>query len=87
MKKILAMSLWSLFVLSNVAMARTIYDSKNQIIYNDTIRGHRQAAKAKAEREKKLQAAAAARLDYEAALKTLEKPQPKTNFWQDRIEQ
>ena len=62
-------------------MARTIYNSKNQIIYDDSIRGQRRAAKARIEREKKMQAAAAARLNYEEALKSLEKPKPKNNAY------
>ena len=88
MKKILAITFIMLMCCSGMTLARTKYDSTGRkIIYDGTIRGQKRAAKAQAERQRKLEAAAAARLDYEEALKSLEEPKPKTNFYQDRIKE
>ncbi len=88
MKKFLVLMLIALFCCSGMVFARTKYDSTGRkIIYDGTIRGQKRAAEARAERQRKLEAAAAARLNYEEALKSLEKPQPKTNFYQDRIKE
>ena len=88
MKKILISSLLLMFAFSGLTMARTVYDSTGRkIIYDGTIRGQKRAAEAQAERQRKLEAAAAARMNYEEALKSLEEPKPKTNFYQDRIKQ
>ena len=68
------------------AEARTKYDSTGRkVIYDNTIRGRKRAAEAQKEIDRKMKAAAAAKMNYEEALKTLEKPKPKTNFYQDRI--
>ena len=86
MKKILAISLLLMFGYCTYAEARTKYDATGRkIIYDSTIRGRKRAAEAQRVQEEKIQAAAAAKLDYEAMLKSLETPKPKTNFYQDRI--
>ena len=87
MKKVFAISLMMMFAFCTYAQARTVYDSTGRkIIYDGTIRGQKRAREQKLEQQRKLQAAAAAKLDYEQALKTLEEPKPKTNFYQDRIQ-
>ncbi len=86
MKKILVVSLLLMFGFCTYAEARTKYDETGRkVIYDNTIRGRKRAAEAEKIKEQKIQAAAAAKLDYEAMLKTLETPKPKTNFYQDRI--
>lgn len=86
MKKLLILTLIVSFCCSGMVLARTKYDSTGRnIIYDGTLRGQKRAAEAQAERQRKLEAAAAAKMDYEAALKSLEEPKPKTNFYQDRI--
>ncbi len=88
MKKLLVLTLIALLCSPCVTFARTKYDSTGRkIIYDGTIRGQKRAAEAQAERQRKLEAAAAARMNYEEALKSLEEPKPKTNFYQDRIKQ
>ncbi len=87
MKKILAFTLLILLTSANYVCARTIYDSTGRhIIYDDTIRGQKRAQQQKLERQRKLQGAAAAKLDYEQALKELEPEKPKTNYYQDSPE-
>lgn len=87
MKKLLIVSLLLMFGFGTYVEARVQYDSTGRnIVSDDTIRGRKRAAEAKAERQRKLEAAAAAKLDYEQALKSLETPKPKTNFYQDRIQ-
>ena len=86
MKKILISSLLLMFALNGITLARTIYDSTGRnIVHDGTLRGQKREAALKKEQQRKMQAAAAARLNYEEALKTLEEPKPKTNFYQDRI--
>ncbi|MBQ7287102.1 MAG: hypothetical protein IJW73_05010 [Candidatus Gastranaerophilales bacterium] len=86
MKKIFAISFLLMFALCSLAEARVQYDSTGRNIVNDnTIRGRKRAAEAQREYQRKMEAAAAARMDYEEALKSLETPKPKTNFYQDRI--
>ena len=86
MKKLLIISMLLMFGFGTYVEARVQYDSTGRnIIVNDTIRGRRKAAEVQKENERKMQAAAAAKMDYEAALKSLETPKPKTNFYQDRI--
>ncbi len=86
MKKLLVLALIASFCCSGMVLARTKYDSTGRnIIYDGTLRGQKRAAEARAERQKKLEAAAAAKMDYEEALRSLEEPKPKTNFYQDRI--
>lgn len=86
MKKLLVISLLLMFGFCTYAEARTKYDETGRkVIYDNTIRGRKRAAEAQRIQEQKIQAAAAARLDYETMLKTLETPKPKTNFYQDRI--
>ena len=86
MKKILVISLLLMFGFCTYVEARTKYDETGRkVIYDGTLRGRKRAAMAQKEQARKMQAAAAARLDYEAALKSLETPKPKTNFYQDRI--
>ena len=86
MKKIFAISFLLMFGLCSLTEARVQYDSTGRNIINDnTIRGRKRAAEAQREYQRKMEAAAAARMDYEEALKSLETPKPKTNFYQDRI--
>ena len=71
------------FTLCTAVYGRTIYDSTNKIIYDDTLRGQRRAAQQKA-MENKIQAAAAAKIDYDKALKNLENEgNLKSNYYQD----
>ena len=87
MKKILISSLLLMFAFSASSFARTIYDSTGRnIVHDGTLRGQKREAAQKLEQQRKMKAAAAAKLDYEAALKSLEEPKPKTNFYQDRIQ-
>ena len=86
MKKYLVLSLLTMFVFCGFASARNVYDSTGRTVVKDnTLRGQKRAAVAKAQEKRKLEAAAAAKLDYEEFLKTLEEPKPKPNFYQDRI--
>jgi len=86
MKKLFILSLMLIIAGCNYANARTIYDSTGRhIIYDGTIRGQKRAAQMQAEQQQKIKAAAAAKLNYEEALKSLEEPKSKTNFYQDRI--
>ncbi|MBQ4647363.1 MAG: hypothetical protein IJB79_08445 [Candidatus Gastranaerophilales bacterium] len=88
MKKLFIISMLLMFGFVSYAEARVQYDSTGRTIVNDnTIRGRRRAAEANAEIQRKLDAAAAAKMDYEQALKSLETPKPKTNFYQDRIKE
>ena len=88
MKKLLAFTLLVLLTTGSYVSARTIYDSTGRhIIYDGTIRGQKRAAAEKIEQQKKMQAAAAARLDYDAALRSLEEGQTtvKNTSYQDKI--
>ena len=86
MKKLFIVSLMLVFGFTAYCEARTVYDSTGRNIVKDgTIRGKRRAAEAEKIKQQKLQAAAAAKLNYEEALKSLEEPKPKTNFYKDRI--
>ena len=86
MKKLLIISMLLVFGFGTYVEARVQYDSTGRtMITNDTIRGRRQAAELQREKQRKLEAAAAARMNYEEALRSLETPKPKTNFYQDRI--
>lgn len=85
MKKIFIISLLLIFSFGLYAEARVKYDSTGRkIIEDNTIRGRKRAAQAQAEMDRKMRAAAAAKLNYEEALKSLEKP--KSNFYQDMVE-
>jgi len=65
MKRILSLILMTLILTCGYVNARCIYDSTGRkLIYDDTIRGRQRAAKAKMEQEKRMQAAAAAKIDY-----------------------
>ena len=86
MKKLLVITMLLMFGFCTYTEARVQYDSTGRtIIADDTIRGRRRAAEAQAETNKKIQAAAAAKMNYNEMLKSLEAPKPKTNFYQDRI--
>ena len=86
MKKIFAILFLLMFGFCTFAQARVQYDSTGRnVVYDDTIRGRKRAAEANREMQRKMEAAAAAKLNYEDALKSLETPKPKTNFYQDRI--
>lgn len=86
MKRILSLALLSLILLAGYASARNIYDSTGRhLIYDDTLRGQKRAAAAKAEQAKKMQAAAAAKIDYETFLEEQnKKPARKSNFIQSK---
>ena len=87
MKKILALTLLVLLTTGSYVSARTVYDSTGRhIIYDGTIRGQKRAAQEKIQQQKKMQAAAAAKLNYDEAVQSLEEAKPKTNFYQDSIE-
>lgn len=67
--------------------ARVEYDSTGRrIIHNDSIRGRRQAAEMQRQNQRQIQAAAAAKMNYEQALKTIEKEETllKSNYIQNR---
>ena len=85
MKKFSVMFLLSMFVFCGVAQARTVYDSTGRhIVQHSTIRGQKREAAQKAEYTRKMEAAAAAKLDYEQALKALENEEMKSNYYQDK---
>ena len=78
-KKLLALTLFILLTTASYVSARNVYDSTGRhIIYDDTIRGQKRAQQQKIEERKKMQAAAAAKIDYEKALKTLEEEENQT---------
>lgn len=86
MKKFLIISLMLMFGFTAYVEARVQYDETGRnMVTNDTIRGRRQAAEVQKTQQRKLEAAAAAKMDYEQALRSLEAQKPKTNFYQDRI--
>lgn len=89
MKKILVISLLCLFSFALCVDARTKYDETGRnIIYDGTLRGRKKAAEAQKLQAQKLQAAAAAKLNYEEALKSLEPEpvkKPVSNYYQDRF--
>ncbi|MBQ8636269.1 hypothetical protein IJX73_00600 [bacterium] len=88
MKKALIISMLLIFAFGTYAEARTKYDSTGRnVIYDGTLRGRKRAAEQQKMYEKKMQAAAAARLDYEQALKSMQPQKPKSNFYQDRIKE
>jgi len=67
MRKILTLTLLMLLTMGGYAGARTVYDSTGRhIIYDDSIRGHKRAAQS-TQIQKPIQAAAAAKLNYEDA--------------------
>ena len=84
MKKLLAITFMVLFATTSYVSARTVYDSTGRhVIHDDTIRGQRKEKQTNIDTQRKARAAAAAKIDYEAALKSLES-KPKSNFYQDR---
>ena len=86
MKKVLVLSMLAIFAFTGFASARNIYDSTGRkVIYDGTLRGQKRAKAMQAEKQRKIEAMAAAKLNYEEAMKALEEPKPKTNFYQDRI--
>lgn len=86
MKKIFVSVLLSFLALGayTTVDARTQYDSTGHVIYDDTIRGRKQAAieKVQQSEEQVSQAAAAAKIDYEAAYKALNDSRPKSTYYQ-----
>lgn len=85
MKKALIISLLLMFGFGTYCEARVKYDSTGRkIIEDNTIRGRQRAQQAKELREQRIEAAAAAKMNYEEALRYIEN-KPKTNFYQDRI--
>lgn len=72
MKKTLSLALVSALMLSLSVLARVEYDSTGRYIIKDTtIRGQKRAEQLQNQQERKIQAAAAARIDYEKALRDL----------------
>ncbi len=88
MKHFSIILLTTMFIFCSYAQARTVYDSTGRTIVHDgTIRGQRHATEQRIEQRRKIEAAAAAKIDYEAALKSLEKQEMKSNYYQDRIKE
>ena len=66
MKKLLTLTILSLILFGGYASARNIYDSTGRhLIYDGTIRGRQRAAAAAKLKNQKIQAAAAAKINYE----------------------
>ena len=66
MKRILSLTILTLMLFSGFACARCKYDSTGRhLIYDDTIRGRRKAAQQQVEQQAKIQAAAAAKINYD----------------------
>ena len=86
MKKLLVITMLLMFGFGAYCEARVQYDSTGRkIIEDNTIRGRKRAAEAQELREQRMQAAAAAKMNYEEAMRYIEN-RPKTNFYQDRIQ-
>ena len=78
MKKLLSLTLMSLIIFGGYASARNIYDSTGRhLIYDNTLRGRKRALKA--EQQNKIQAAAAAKIDYN---QNIEEVELKSNYIQ-----
>jgi len=87
MKKTLALALLLFFSMSTITLARVQYDSTGRkIIYDDTIRGQRRAEQAQADNYRKMQAAAAAKIDYEKLMQDIDSQDSgmKSNYYQRR---
>ena len=81
MKKLLSLIIMSLILFSGYTSARCIYDSKGHLIYDDTIRGRKRAAQAA--KLKPVEAAAAAKIDYDKEIAELDNEKPnKSNYIQ-----
>ncbi len=85
MKKIAVLSLLTIFICTGSALARVKYDQTGRtIIYDDTIRAQQRAQQAREIQRR--QGMAAAKINYEAAYKSLEN-QPsnlKNNYIQNQ---
>ena len=82
MKKLFAISLLLMFSFITYAEARVQYDSTGRkIINDDTLRGRKRAAENQAYQHS---AAAAAKIDYDKALKDLGPTNLKPNYYQKR---
>lgn len=87
MKKIFVVSLLMMLGFFAYCEARVEYDSTGRkIIYDDSIRGRQHAAQIQKQNQRQFQAAAAAKLNYEQALKNVEKEETllKSNYIQNR---
>lgn len=87
MKKIFIVSLLLMFGFATYCEARVEYDSTGRrVIHNDSIRGRRQAAEIQRQQQRQYQAAAAAKINYEQALKNIEKEETllKSNYIQNK---
>lgn len=83
MKKILAITFLVLFATTSYVSARTVYDSTGRhIIHDDTLRGQKREKEAAANPQRQ-RAAAAARIDYDKAMRDSDKL--KSNYYQDQI--
>lgn len=87
MKKVIALTMMTMLVFCTCAQARTQYDRGNKIIHSNTIRGEQRAKQEKILNENKMEAAAAAKLNYEEAVKMLYPERPKSNFIQSKIKE
>ena len=84
MKKILSLTLLSLLLLGGYASARNVYDINGHTLYDDTIRGKQRAtAQAKLNEQKKIQAAAAAKITEET-MENLDAQTKKSNYIQSK---
>ena len=73
MKKVFVYAFLIVFAFANIAQARVQYDEAGRkIIQDDTIRGRKRAAQTQIQENRKIQAAAAAKIDYAAELEKLE---------------
>lgn len=85
MKKVFVIALLLMFGFCSYVEARVQYDTSGRKIVDDnTIRGRRKAQEMQVQTQKRMQAAAAAKIDYEQALKSIEKPLFESNYYQDR---
>ena len=76
MKKFLSFALIMTFALTAGCFARVQYDQTGRYIVKDnTIRGKKRAAQAEIQDQRRIKAAAAAKIDYEKALHELETQQ------------
>ena len=97
MKKLLSLTLMTLIMFCGYASARCIYDSTGRhMIYNDTLRARRAAQAQNAQtkqvvvvQQNTVQAAAAAKIDYDKLLQELEETpaekKDRNNFAKSRI--
>ena len=86
MKKVLSLTLMALIMFGGYACARNIYDSTGRhLIYDGSIRGRQRAAKqAELQQKAKIEAAAAAKLDYDKLENELKTKPLQSNYIQTK---